>query len=164
MRLSSAIEAPIRVPPEKSTTAAVARRSASSWSRPASSRVMRVSRVPKANASTRRRAATDAWRYCIIARAYGVIEPDTSSTSTTGRGLTVGPRQRRSSGSPPWRSEDRSVRRRSGRCARRREARMRRERLVGPRSARRARILLAAASSSSVISAKSLRRSSSTSL
>ena len=82
-RLSSASAAPIRVPPEKSVTASAARSSARSWSRPPSSLVIRVSRVPNANASTRRRAATDACRYWSSIRAYGVIEPDTSHTSTT---------------------------------------------------------------------------------
>ena len=85
-RLSSASAAPIRVPPAKSVTAAAARSSARSWSRPPSSLVIRVSRVPNANASTRRRAATDACMYWISIRAYGVIEPDTSHTSTSGRG------------------------------------------------------------------------------
>ena len=61
--------APMRVPPEKSVTAAAARSSARSWSRPASSWVMRVSRVPKANASTRRCAATQACMYCSSMRA-----------------------------------------------------------------------------------------------
>ena len=43
----------MRVPPDQSATRSAARCSARSGSRPASSRVMRVSRVPNANASTR---------------------------------------------------------------------------------------------------------------
>ena len=43
----------MRVPPDQSSTRSAARASARSGSRPASSRVIRVSRVPKAKASTR---------------------------------------------------------------------------------------------------------------
>ena len=50
-------------------------------------------------------------------RAYGSIEPDTSQTSTSGRGRAPGWRQWRSKGSPSVRSDERSVRRRSGRAA-----------------------------------------------
>ena len=61
----------MRVPPPRSTTAPVARASARSTSRPASSWVIRVRRVPNAKASTRRRAATAACTYCSSIRAYG---------------------------------------------------------------------------------------------
>ena len=50
-----------------------------------SSRVIRVSRVPRANASTRRRPATAACTKRSNARAYGSIDPDTSSRSTRRR-------------------------------------------------------------------------------
>ena len=88
------------MPPDQSDTAAAARATAASGSRPPSSRVTRVRRVPNTNASTRRRAATHACMYWSSMRAYGSIEPDTSHTSTTGRGFTSGSRQCRSSGSP----------------------------------------------------------------
>ena len=54
---------PIRVPPRASCNATAARRSAASGSRPRSSCVIRVSRVAKANASTRRLAVTVACMY-----------------------------------------------------------------------------------------------------
>ena len=50
-----------------------------------SSRVMRVSRVPSANASTFWRPATAAWTNRSSARAYGSIDPLTSSSSTSRR-------------------------------------------------------------------------------
>ena len=85
-RLSSAIASPIRVPPDQSLTAAAARASARSESRPRSSRVTRVSRVPNTNASTRARAATHACMYCRSMPLYGAIEPLTSQISTSRRG------------------------------------------------------------------------------
>ena len=54
--------------------------------------VTRVSRVPNANASTRARAATQACTYWSSIRAYGAIEPETSSTSTSRRGRCAGAR------------------------------------------------------------------------
>ena len=82
----------MRVPPDQSWTASAARRSARSGSRPDSSRVTRVSRVPNTNASTRARAATAACRYWSSIRAYGAIEPETSHTSTSRRGRSAGSR------------------------------------------------------------------------
>ena len=46
-------ESPIRVPPSQSKTTSAARASASSGRRRSSERVIRVSRVPKQNTSTR---------------------------------------------------------------------------------------------------------------
>ena len=54
---------------------------------------MRVSRVPSANASTRWRPATAACTNRSSARAYGSIEPLTSSSSTSRRGRSPGSRQ-----------------------------------------------------------------------
>ena len=83
--------------------------SAASGSRDDSSRVSRVSRVPRANASTRPRPTTAACRKRSSARAYGSIEPLTSSSSTSRRG-------------PLGRLEERAVasarRRRAARAAR----------------------------------------------
>ena len=93
-------------------------RSASSGSREPSSRVMRVSRVPRANASTRRRPATAACTKRSRARAYGSIEPLTSSSSTSRRWRVAGVRKWRRIGSPSVRSAARTVRRRSGRAVR----------------------------------------------
>ena len=68
---------------------------AASGSRDESSRVMRVSRVPSANASTRPRPTTAACRKRTSARAYGSIEPLTSQSSTMRRGRDAGSRNAR---------------------------------------------------------------------
>ena len=52
-------------------------------------------RVPKVNASTWRPARTAACRNMIIARAYGSIEPDTSTRKTSLRGTVLGADARR---------------------------------------------------------------------
>src|SRR5919199_3784317 len=163
-RFKVAIDAPMRVPPDQSTTAADARSSARSGSRRPSSCVIRVSRVPNTNASTRRCVDTAACRYWSSIRAYGAIEPDTSQTSTSFRGPCTCARQRRSSGSPPWRSDARTVAWRSGRTPRRRVWRVRRASRSGMCCARLMMIRRACARSTSVYAAKSLSCRSSTSL
>ena len=90
-------------------------RRAMSGSRLDSSRVMRVRRVPSANASTFWRPATAAWTNRSNALAYGSIDPLTSSSSTSRRLRVVGSRQCRRIGSPPTCIAARTVRRRSGR-------------------------------------------------
>ncbi len=110
---------PSRVPPLQSSTRSAARRRALSGSWPPSSRVSRVSRVPRANASTRWRPPTAAWTKRSIARAYGSIEPLMSSSRTSRRRRSPGSRQARRIGSPPARSAWRIVRRRSGWAPRR---------------------------------------------
>ena len=63
-----------------------ARATAASGSRSDSSRVIRVSRVPRANTSTRCRPITAAWANRTRARAYGSIDPLTSRSRTNRRG------------------------------------------------------------------------------
>ena len=144
-------------------TAAAARSSARSWSRPASSWVIRVRRVPNANASTRRRAATQACMYCSSIRAYGAIEPDTSQTSTSWRGRVRGRPpatvQRLAAGAQRARGRS-GAGRACGRAAA--TAACRRESRVGWRRASRAISSRASAISASVYRAKSFSCSSST--
>jgi hypothetical protein len=83
--------------------AALALSRAASGSRPARCGVRRVSRVPKANASTWRAAPSrlaSACRNITSARAYGSIEPETSTSTTSLRGTSLRDRQARSSGMP----------------------------------------------------------------
>ena len=94
------------------------------------------------------------------------MDPDTSHTSTSGRGRVPGSRQWRSSGSPWVRRDARTVRRRSGRAPcggapRRREGRLRRLGRLGSEAASRRMARRARRRSSALYSAKSLSRSSS---
>ena len=136
--LNARSPAPMRVPPDQSATAPAARASAASGSRDDSSRVMRVSRVPSANASTRPRPTTAAWRNRRSARAYGSIEPDTSHSSTMRRGRSDGSRRSWRTSSPPERIEARTVRRRSGLPRDRDDGAERRDRRRAPASRRSA--------------------------
>ena len=105
---------PNRVPPDQSSTESPADLRASSGSRLDSSRVTRVSRVPRVNTSTLVRPTTAAWAKRISALAYGSIEPLTSSSSTSLLARSLWRRNSRRIGSPPVASALRTVRRRSG--------------------------------------------------
>ena len=106
----------MRVPPDQSATVRETRASAASGRRSRSWRVMRVSRVPKVNVSTRpqpRASACDMWR---SSRVYASIEPETSQRMTSGRRFGRGARRTRTAGSPCVLSVLRSVARMSRRC------------------------------------------------
>ena len=105
---------PSRVPPDQSGTVSPAATSARSGSRSRSARVTWVSRVPTVNVSTTPPLAAAAWvkRWASrsSASAYPLIEPDTSTSSTTRRGRMPRRRQAISAGSPIRRRLARRVR------------------------------------------------------
>ena len=155
---------PRRVPPAQSTTRPAAACTAASGSRDDSSRVTRVSRVPSANASTRVRLTTAACTNRTNARAYGSMEPLTSSSSTSGRGRVPVVWYAGGATSPAARSDRRTVRRMSGRPWMRDDGRRRRDGRLAPVTRRSAINRRAWANSAGVYDAKSRSRSVSTGL
>ena len=89
------------MPPDQSSTLAEHAASASSGSFSFSARVTLVSRVPNRKVCTRFRASVTAWRKCRNSRVYWLIEPEISSSATTGGCFTFGPRYFRSISAPP---------------------------------------------------------------
>src|SRR6185503_14524066 len=82
--LNTASEVAIRVPPDQSSTLAEQAASASSGSFSFSARVTLVSRVPNRKVDARLRASVTACRKCRNRRVYWLIEPEMSSSATTG--------------------------------------------------------------------------------
>ena len=78
-----------------------------------SARVTLVSRVPNKKVCTRLRASVTAWRKCRNSRVYWLMEPEISSSATSGGALTRGPRYFRSITAPPALRLARKVRRMS---------------------------------------------------
>ena len=148
--LNARIHSPMRVPPLQSATCCDARLSALSGSRCESSRVTRVRRVPSVNASTRWRPTIAACMNRKNARAYGSIEPETSSNTTSRRKRSLGSRQWRRTGSPKWANDVRTVRRTSTLPCRARDGRWRNERRGDPTNRRRRIRRCASANSLSV--------------
>ena len=95
----------MRVPPDQSATVAETRARPMSGSRPASSRVTRVSCVPNTNASTRTLATRpSAMTNRMSRREWRSIDPLMSQMTTMERGRIAGRRQTHSPRSPPvWR-------------------------------------------------------------
>src|ERR1700730_6312079 len=93
-------EVAIRVPPDQSGTAEEQAASASSGSRDLSARVTLVSRVPNRHVVTRLRASVTACRKWRKSRVYWLIDPEMSSSATTGGILVFGPRYLRSMKEP----------------------------------------------------------------
>ena len=172
---NACITSPSRVPPDQSGTASPAAATAASPSRTRIARVTRVSRVPIVKTSVRARL-TDV-SVCAHRRrlsAYGPIDPDTSTSTTTRRVHVVRARNSSVDGSPPFRSCCRSVRRastaprvegrrradtRSGGCGRRvaksRASRARSARLNSATSRCRSTSVLLAAARTSISGASS---------
>jgi hypothetical protein len=104
-------EVAMRVPPDQSGTLAATAASPSSGSFALSARVTLVRRVPNKKVCTRLRASVTAWRKCRNSRVYWLIEPEISSSATSGGALERGPRYLRSITAPPALRLARKVRR-----------------------------------------------------
>ena len=128
----------MRVPPDQSTTAADARSSARSGSRHAE--LARDARQPRAEHERLDAAVRRDRRVQVLEQHPRVRRHRARHVAARARAC-AGPatcaRQRRSSGSPPWRSDARTVACRSGRTPRRRVARVRRASRIGMCRARR---------------------------
>ena len=94
-RLKRCRLAPMRVPPSQSCAARPHRSSASSGSRRESARVTLVSRVPNRKVETRRRRPS-ACKKCRKSREYSLIEPEMSTSATSGGWRNIGALRTRS--------------------------------------------------------------------
>ena len=147
--LKAASYSPMRVPPAQSGTARAARASARSGSRPAQVRRQpRQARAERERLDVAAAPRTAACRNITMARAYGSIEPETSTRKTSLRGTSLGSRQaaldRHAAGahrlraacaagrtSPPGRGRSRRERRRGAARASRSISARSRPQLVG---------------------------------
>ena len=112
--LNSDSASPSRVPPDMSSAAAVTLSRAESGSVTRSWLVSLVRRVAKQNTSTLREDCTAAWAKRSMVRAYGSIDPETSTNSTSFCGVFPRSRRTGATNSLPERIDALMVRRRSG--------------------------------------------------